>query len=92
MAAFRLAPTWSSVSPKDLPTVDSAPTRRSRWYNPGQLASGVATDQNLISFADVDGDGHADYLLTNGPTSAFVYNSGDGQGGWTDCGRIASGV
>ncbi|MDH6123047.1 hypothetical protein ABH930_007426 [Kitasatospora sp. GAS204A] len=64
------------------------------WINYGHIATGLTTDQNAVVFADITGDGRADYLLTNsdGSVNAFVNNGGDGHGGWIDYGRIAAGA
>ncbi|MGW4383781.1 FG-GAP-like repeat-containing protein [Kitasatospora sp. NPDC004531] len=63
------------------------------WTLRAKIAAGTTTDQNVVHFADVTGDGSADYLIVNGPTNAFAYNGGDDTGGgWTDLGQIAAGV
>ncbi|MDR3080316.1 MAG: VCBS repeat-containing protein, partial [Streptomyces sp.] len=52
-----------------------------------------ATADN-VRFADVTGDGKADYLVVgdDGSVRAWLNNGGDGQGGWTVYGIFASGV
>ncbi|MGW4383783.1 FG-GAP-like repeat-containing protein [Kitasatospora sp. NPDC004531] len=65
---------------------------RGGWTNRAKIATGTTTDQSTVHFADVTGDGSADYLVVNGPTNAFAYNGGDDAGGWTDLGQIAAGV
>ncbi|MFI9782033.1 FG-GAP-like repeat-containing protein [Kitasatospora sp. NPDC051984] len=63
------------------------------WTLRAKIASGLTTNQNVVHFADVTGDGSADYLVVNGPTNAFAYNGGDDTGGgWIDLGQIAAGV
>ncbi|WP_049657678.1 FG-GAP-like repeat-containing protein [Kitasatospora sp. MY 5-36] len=62
------------------------------WTDYGRTATGLTTDQATVALADINGDAHADYLVTTGPTTAFLNNGGDGHGGWTDYGRIAAGV
>ncbi|SDT82477.1 Lysophospholipase L1 [Streptomyces sp. TLI_053] len=63
------------------------------WSDHGRTASGLTTDQSAVALADIDADGHADYLVTTGPTTAFLNNGGDGHNnpGWIDYGRIAAG-
>ncbi len=63
------------------------------WSDHGRTASGLTTDQSTVALADIDADGHADYLVTTGPTTAFLNNGGDGRNnpGWIDYGRIAAG-
>ncbi|MFI6528470.1 FG-GAP-like repeat-containing protein [Streptomyces uncialis] len=43
---------------------------------------------------DLNADGRADYLVVedNGAVRAWLNKGGNGRGGWTDAGRIASGV
>ncbi|MFF0294257.1 FG-GAP-like repeat-containing protein [Kitasatospora sp. NPDC004614] len=65
---------------------------RGGWATRAKIATGTTTDQNTVHFADVTGDGHADYLVVNGPTTAFAYNGGDDAGGWINLGQIATGV
>ncbi|MGK4584206.1 FG-GAP-like repeat-containing protein [Kitasatospora sp. HPMI-4] len=64
------------------------------WTLRPKIASGVTTDQSLVDFADLNGDGLADYLVTNGPTHAFINNGGEDvrNPGWIDWGQIATGV
>ncbi|WP_344469891.1 VCBS repeat-containing protein, partial [Kitasatospora kazusensis] len=64
------------------------------WNNPGQAALGLTTNQNAVNFADITGDGRADYLLTNpnNTVNAFANNGMDGNGGWIDYGQIAAGA
>lgn len=64
------------------------------WTLRSKIASGVTTNQNLVDFADWNGDGLADYLVTNGPTNAFMNNGGEDvrNPGWIDWGQVAAGV
>ncbi|MER5637103.1 FG-GAP-like repeat-containing protein [Kitasatospora sp. NPDC002227] len=64
------------------------------WNNPGQAATGLTTNQNAVTFTDINGDGRADYLLTNPNNSvnAFINSGMDGHGGWTNWGQIAAGA
>jgi lysophospholipase L1-like esterase len=61
------------------------------WNGLGRIANGSAqwTDKQ-IRFADIDGDGKAEYLVLgpNGSVDAYKYSSGTT---WTDLGRIANG-
>ncbi|MGK4584205.1 FG-GAP-like repeat-containing protein [Kitasatospora sp. HPMI-4] len=63
------------------------------WSLRPKIASGVTTNQNLVDFADLNGDGLADYLVTNGPTHAFINNGGEDvrNPGWIDWGQVAAG-
>ncbi|MEU0095728.1 FG-GAP-like repeat-containing protein [Kribbella sp. NPDC006257] len=67
---------------------------RGGWSVLGQVATGVTTDGTRVRFADFDGDSRADYLVinANGSVSAWLNRGGDGRGGWSSIGQIASGV
>jgi hypothetical protein len=67
---------------------------RGGWENYGQVASGLTTDQNAVVLADITGDGRVDYLVTSadGSVRAYRNDGGDGYGGWTDYGKIATGA
>ncbi|MGW4383784.1 FG-GAP-like repeat-containing protein [Kitasatospora sp. NPDC004531] len=65
---------------------------RGGWLTRAKIATGTTTDQSTVHFADITGDGSADYLVVNGPTNAVAYNGGDDAGGWTNLGQIATGV
>ncbi|MEV6674407.1 FG-GAP-like repeat-containing protein, partial [Streptomyces sp. NPDC051162] len=60
----------------------------------GLIATGTGTTSNKVRFADINGDGKADYLIVedDGSVRAFLNKGGDGHGGWTDYGRIAGGA
>ncbi|MGW7449082.1 FG-GAP-like repeat-containing protein [Kitasatospora sp. NPDC054795] len=65
------------------------------WVALGQVASGLTTDQDRVQFADFNGGGNADYVLTDTPSNAAhvcTWNGGDGHGGWNDLGQVATGV
>ncbi|MEV7416586.1 FG-GAP-like repeat-containing protein [Streptomyces sp. NPDC089919] len=64
------------------------------WDSPGQVATGLTTDQDQVAFADFAGDRRADYLFTKsgGGVEASVNNGGDGHGGWQSLGQIAAGA
>lgn len=68
------------------------------WNDMGVIAVGVGADprNTTVSFADVNGDGRADYLVTNigtGAVSAWLsMGGGYGNWGWNQMGQIASGV
>ncbi|MFI9719723.1 FG-GAP repeat domain-containing protein [Streptomyces sp. NPDC052396] len=65
------------------------------WQTLGQVGTGATTDQDDVQFADFNGDGKADYIVTDPTTNAsrvYLWNGGDGNGGWTNLGQVASGV
>ncbi|WP_380282170.1 FG-GAP-like repeat-containing protein [Kitasatospora purpeofusca] len=64
------------------------------WYLRPRIITGTTTDQNLVNFADVNGDNRVDYLVTNGPTTARLSNGGDdfATPGWIDWGQILPAV
>ncbi|MEU9336543.1 FG-GAP-like repeat-containing protein [Streptomyces sp. NPDC048290] len=64
------------------------------WTDAGQIASGVTLAGGQVRFADINGDRYADYVVVD-PDSAlrvWLNKGGTGTAGWTDAGRIASGV
>jgi|GEM_PF-552227 len=67
---------------------------RGGWIVLGQLASGITTDASLVRFADLDGDGRADYsvIATDGSVQTYLNRGGDGRGGWLLLGKVASGL
>jgi len=66
------------------------------WRDIGQVAGGTGAPLDQIQFADINGDGRADYLVVagNGAIHAWINNGGDvaGGGGWIDRGQIAAGT
>ncbi|MFI9719721.1 FG-GAP-like repeat-containing protein [Streptomyces sp. NPDC052396] len=65
------------------------------WQALGQVGTGATADQDDVQFADFNGDGKADYIVTDPTTNAsrvYLWNGGDGNGGWTNLGQVASGV
>ncbi|MEU1290673.1 FG-GAP-like repeat-containing protein [Kitasatospora sp. NPDC005856] len=64
------------------------------WSDLGQVATGMTSDRGRVRFADYDGDGRADYILINGDGSVrvFLNKGGDGHGGWSDLGQVATGL
>ncbi|WP_225848627.1 FG-GAP-like repeat-containing protein [Streptomyces sp. HPF1205] len=65
------------------------------WLSLGQVAIGVTTDQDRIQFADFSGDGNADYIDTDPSSNSagvYLWNGGDGHGGWNYLGQVAAGV
>ncbi|MFI6155490.1 FG-GAP-like repeat-containing protein [Kitasatospora sp. NPDC051170] len=63
------------------------------WQPLGQVASGMTTDLSRVRFADIDGDGRADYNVigANGSISTYLNRGGDTGGGWANYGQIAAG-
>ncbi|MFD1368636.1 FG-GAP-like repeat-containing protein [Actinoplanes sichuanensis] len=64
------------------------------WSNLGKVAVGVTTDAGRVRLADFDGDAKADYLLltASGAVQAWLNRGGDGHGGWSSLGQVASGT
>ncbi|MER5637104.1 FG-GAP-like repeat-containing protein [Kitasatospora sp. NPDC002227] len=64
------------------------------WAGLGQIATGVTTDRSRIRWADLDGDGKADYTVinTSGSITPYLNRGGDGHGGWGVPGQFATGV
>ncbi|MFF6995862.1 GDSL-type esterase/lipase family protein [Streptomyces sp. NPDC008313] len=66
------------------------------WIPRGQIAAGVGNVTDGRRLADIDGDKDADYLIVegNGAIHAWINVGGDrdGQPGWIDGGKIASGI
>ncbi|WP_228993073.1 FG-GAP-like repeat-containing protein [Streptomyces sp. DH8] len=67
---------------------------RGGWTSAGQVASGVDLAGGRVRFADLNGDGYADYLVVdaNGAVRAWLNQGGTGVGGWTAAGQVATGV
>ncbi|MEU7134733.1 FG-GAP-like repeat-containing protein [Streptomyces sp. NPDC046261] len=74
--------------------VNKGGDERGGWSEYGQIAAGVGVPGDRVRFADVDGDGRADYLALddNGGVRAWINEGGDGRGGWKSWGRVAGGV
>lgn len=80
---------------------DPAYPARVTWFPQGVIASGVGATREEVVFADIDGDGRADYLVvsrTDGSVQEW-YNQGGFEGppntakvGWWGRGKIAGGV
>ncbi|MFE6973087.1 phosphatidylinositol-specific phospholipase C domain-containing protein [Streptomyces sp. NPDC057682] len=71
-----------------------ATTGAIKWADQGVIASGSsAWTGDQVRFADIGGDARADYLVIspNGATHAYVNTGGDGRGGWSDQGVVATG-
>ncbi|GAA2722454.1 MULTISPECIES: FG-GAP-like repeat-containing protein [Streptomyces] len=64
------------------------------WKGLGQVASGVGVPGTKVRFADIDGDGKADYLAVddNGAVRAWLNRGGDTGNGWSTYGQLASGA
>jgi lysophospholipase L1-like esterase len=72
-----------------------------RAYSDGVITSAPALNagneaggSGKVRWADFDGDGRMDYLTVagNGAIQAFLNRGGDGHGGWSPLGQVASGV
>lgn len=75
----------------------ACPTPGGRWLPRGQIAAGTGAGTGpRVRFADIDGDGKADYLVVGlkGEIDAYRNIGGDqnGRAGWQPMGRIAAGT
>ncbi|KAL4874257.1 hypothetical protein BJY04DRAFT_225207 [Aspergillus karnatakaensis] len=81
---------WLNAGPSD----NAYPGRRV-WVPQGQIASGIGKDGSGVHFADLDGDGRADYLWVDSNSAVTAYFNGGGLPGtqiWYPKGVIATGV
>ncbi|GAA0698209.1 hypothetical protein GCM10010193_61490 [Kitasatospora atroaurantiaca] len=62
------------------------------WIGLGQVATGVISNPDQVRFADFDGDGKTDYIVTQTSGAVGVFRNTNGAGGWTDLGQVATGV
>ncbi|MEE1751213.1 FG-GAP-like repeat-containing protein [Streptomyces sp. SP18CS02] len=64
------------------------------WRSIGQVALGVTDKPEQVRFTDFDGDGRTDYtvIADNGAVRVFLNRGGDGRGGWSTRGQVASGL
>ncbi|UIX33315.1 FG-GAP repeat domain-containing protein [Streptomyces sp. GQFP] len=67
------------------------------WVAMGRIAADTGSGpSDVITFADIDGDGRDDYLVigSNGQVNAWLNDGGDqdGRAGWISRGQIAAGV
>ncbi|MEV7629776.1 FG-GAP-like repeat-containing protein [Actinoplanes sp. NPDC089786] len=79
------------------PAVPSCPGAGGRWIPQGEIASGTGTGAGpQVRFADLDGDGRADYLVVHQDGSIDAWrNTGGaqpGRPGWSPLGEVAAGV
>jgi lysophospholipase L1-like esterase len=67
---------------------------RGGWLGLGQIATGVTAEASRVRFADLDGDGRADYsmLAADGSVQTYINRGGDGRGGWFVLGQSATGL
>ncbi|MFF4529695.1 GDSL-type esterase/lipase family protein, partial [Streptomyces sp. NPDC001407] len=71
--------------------INNGGTGHGGWTEQGTFATGVGEPGDKIRFADINGDGKADYLVLqdNGVVNAWINNGGTGHGGWTEQGTFA---
>ncbi|MFI1796472.1 esterase, partial [Streptomyces sp. NPDC020379] len=74
--------------------INNGGTGHGGWTEQGTFATGVGQPADKIRFADINGDGKADYLVLqdDGVVNAWINNGGTGHGGWTEQGTLATGV
>ncbi|MET9416171.1 FG-GAP-like repeat-containing protein [Streptomyces klenkii] len=63
-----------------------------KWDGWGTLASGVGAAGKNVRFADINGDGRADYVALDDNGAARAWLKKDGRDSWSNYGLIASGV
>lgn len=67
------------------------------WYPTGQIGGGITSNASDVQFADVNGDGRADYLVvdtTTGAVTCYLNSGGDTSSGpgWIATTSFATGV
>ncbi|MFF9147327.1 FG-GAP-like repeat-containing protein [Streptomyces sp. NPDC014861] len=64
------------------------------WTSVGTYASGTGAPGDQVRLADLDADGRADYLTVaaDGSVKAWINQGGNGNGGWSAAGQIATGT
>jgi len=64
------------------------------WLDYGQVATGITSYADRVRFADFNGDGRADYWVISpgGAVQVWLNEGGDGHGGWTALGQVATGT
>ncbi|MEU3752397.1 FG-GAP-like repeat-containing protein [Streptomyces olivoreticuli] len=74
--------------------INNGGTNHGGWTEQGTFATGVGQPGDKVRFADINGDGKADYLIVhdNGSVDAWINNGGTNHGGWTEQGTFATGV
>ncbi|MFD8934776.1 FG-GAP repeat domain-containing protein, partial [Streptomyces sp. NPDC059578] len=62
------------------------------WTKLGQVATGSTQwSDRQVRFADLNGDGRADYLVVGPNGSVEAFQNVDGKGAWTKLGQVATG-
>ncbi|MFF7729283.1 FG-GAP-like repeat-containing protein [Streptomyces sp. NPDC008001] len=74
--------------------INNGGTDHGSWSGRGTFATGVGAPGSKVRFADINGDGKADYLVLNddGSVKAWINNGGTDHGGWSERGTFATGV
>jgi hypothetical protein len=67
---------------------------RGGWTNLGQVTTGQTSTSDQVRWADIDGDGRADYTIVNpdGSVTTYINKGGDVGGGWFLRPKIISGT
>ncbi|MFD8998973.1 FG-GAP-like repeat-containing protein [Streptomyces abikoensis] len=66
---------------------------RDEWDDLGRIATGVpGATGDQVRFADIDGDGKADYVLVGADGSLRAWRNDGGRDAWTSLGVIADGT
>ncbi|GHF39744.1 hypothetical protein GCM10010218_21320 [Streptomyces mashuensis] len=68
-------------------------TGRAGWTERGTFATGVGEPGSKVRFADIDGDGKADYLVLqdNDVVKGWINKGGTDRGSWAEFGTYATG-
>ncbi|MEH6373453.1 FG-GAP-like repeat-containing protein [Streptomyces sp. KLMMK] len=74
--------------------INNGGTGHGGWHEQGAFALAIGEPGDRVRFADINGDGKADYLALqdDGVVKAWINNGGTGHGGWEEFGTFATGV
>ncbi|MEU5421198.1 FG-GAP-like repeat-containing protein [Streptomyces sp. NPDC020667] len=74
--------------------LNDSPVGQDKWTNEGLIATGTGAPAEQVRFADINGDGKADYLTVDdiGVIRGWVNGGGDGRDKWTGLGPVSSAV
>lgn len=84
-----------AAGPSNAPPVKRSAGATWGWYHVGTIAHGIGSPGDEIKFADINGDGRADYLAVHADGSVTMYLNGGyikGKWDWIDYGTIKIGI